>query len=251
VSYIRNVIKTYVTYTFIKQFKTIPTSEEIDIIISNLHHSNVFKESDFSSSFTSILKELKKFNITLKPVYLFSEAGIKALHKSMAHGLIDKSAGVAAGEYRIDNRIVGDLEVIFPAPELIPKCMEQFVSRANSLVDPLWLNSENLFEVAAMVSHEFVRIHPFPDFNGRLSRLILTIILNTFGVPFPVTLRGDKKGRHRYLNSLRKANKGHLKPYITLIAMRVSQSFMEIDENLRLEGLPSILTFLPGAETNA
>ncbi len=250
VSYMENVRHAYISYLFKKRYNRVPTSDDIDNIISNLHHSDVFNLSYFSSSMKSILNYITELNIPLKPIYLFSEAGIKSLHKSMANGLIHKSAGVAAGEYRIDNRIVGDLDVIFPAPELIPNCMEQFLSRANSLIQPLWVNSENLFEVAAMVSHEFVRIHPFPDFNGRLSRLILTIILNTFGVPFPVTLRGDKKGRHRYLSSLRKANKAHLKPYITLIAMRVSQSFMEIDENLRLEGLPSILTFLPKTETH-
>jgi len=210
------------------------------LAISILNKLNMSPPLDFKY----VILATRKLNVNIYPVSLFTEDGIKSLHKTLARGLIDKDAGVPAGEYRIDNRIVRDLDVIFPSPELIPECMHQFISRANSLIDSLCENPQNLFEVAARVSHEFVRIHPFPDFNGRLSRLLLTVILNTFGVPFPVTLRGDKKGRHRYLSSLRKANKSHLKPYITLIAMRVAESFMEIDANLSLAGLPSVLTFL-------
>ncbi|MBZ5529533.1 MAG: Fic family protein [Acidobacteriia bacterium] len=174
---------------------------------------------------------------------LFTEDKIKRLHKIMATGLLPKDAKVGAGEYRIDERMVGDFGIAFPSPELVPECMEKFIGDANSLILSAWKREKNIFEVAALISHEFVRIHPFPDFNGRVSRLILMIVLMANGVPFAVTLRGDKKGRNRYLSSLRKANKHHITPYAALIAMRVSELFREIDENILLAGLPSILSF--------
>lgn len=174
---------------------------------------------------------------------LFTEERIKNIHKVMAPGLLPKDAKVGAGEYRIDERMVGDFGIAFPSPELVPECMEKFIRDANSLILSAWKNEKNIFEVAALISHEFVRIHPFPDFNGRVSRLILMIVLMANGVPFAVTLRGDKKGRNRYLSSLRKANKHHITPYAALIAMRVSELFREIDDNIYLAGLPSILSF--------
>lgn len=156
-----------------------------------------------------------------------------------------KDANVEAGEYRIDERMVGDFGIVFPAPELVPRCMEKFIQNANALILSAWKIEGNIFEVAALISHEFVRIHPFPDFNGRISRLILMIILMINKVPFAVTLRGDKRGRARYLSSLRKANKNHITPYAALIAMRVAELFEEIDENINLAGLPSILNYKP------
>lgn len=176
---------------------------------------------------------------------LFTEDKIKGLHKIIARGLLPKDANVEAGEYRIDERMVGDFGVTFPSHELVPKCMEKFIKDANSLILSNWNGEQDTFKVAALISHEFVKIHPFPDFNGRISRLILMIVLMANGIPFAVTLRGDKRGRSRYLSSLRKANKHHITPYAALIAMRVAELFTEIDDNIILAGLPSILSFLP------
>ena len=64
-----------------------------------------------------------------------------------------------------------------------------------------------------------------------------------FGVPFPVTLRGNKKCRQRYMFSLKKADNEYYYPYATLIAMRVAEIFKEIDKNIKLAKQPSIKSF--------
>ncbi len=176
---------------------------------------------------------------------LFTEDRIKELHQIIAEGLLPADAGVAAGEYRVDSRMFGEHEIVFPSPELIPECMREFVAKANSQFLSHFIEDTNMFENVAVITYDFVRIHPFPDFNGRLSRLLLVMILQAYKVPFAVTLRGDKKGRDRYFKSLKRANGGNIAPYAALIAMRVAETFQEIDQNLALAGLPSILTFDP------
>ncbi len=174
---------------------------------------------------------------------LLTEENINILHTTIAKQLLPEDAKVKAGEYRIDIRTVGDFEVVFPSPELIPDCMKKFIEDANALFFSYFSDNVNIFEVAARISYDFVRIHPFPDFNGRLSRLLLAMVLHAYGLPFAITLRGDKKGRHRYFISLQRANNHKIIPYAALIAMRVAETFQEIDENIIRANYPSILSF--------
>ena len=67
-------------------------------------------------------------------------------------------------------------------------------SLMGELVD--WVRSEenkrNLhpIELAAQLHYKFVRIHPFDDGNGRLSRLLMNYILLKNDLP-PVIIRSD------------------------------------------------------------
>ncbi|NOZ20818.1 MAG: Fic family protein [Planctomycetes bacterium] len=174
---------------------------------------------------------------------LLSQKWLKELHATVAEGLLPDDAEVGAGEYRTDIRTVGH-DVAFPSPALVPKCIEQYVKTSNDQIDALFNEAANPFDVSARISYDLVRIHPFPDFNGRISRLVLVTVLMVCDVPFAVTLRGNKKERQRYLRALKSANRGDLRPYATLIAMCVAQAFTEVDENLQRAGYGSILEFL-------
>jgi fido (protein-threonine AMPylation protein) len=169
---------------------------------------------------------------------LFTEDLIRQIQKTMAEGIEDDDWGVAAGEYRIDNRSVG-LEVAFPAPALVPGAMREFVARANARM----AKPDSLYRVAAQISYDFVRVHPFPDFNGRTSRILAAMVLHGFGVPFAPSIRGDKKGKHRYFWALRKANNGDIDPLACLIAASVLKAFDDVDANIVRAGLRSLLTF--------
>ena len=165
----------------------------------------------------------------------------------MARNLIKESSKVSAGEYRIKPSTVGDFSISFTSPDLIPRAMKSYISKTNKLfyenLEDMSL-SENIYEIAAQISYNFVAIHPFPDFNGRMSRLILTMVLNVFGIPFPIILRGDKKGKKRYSKSLKMANKNNIIPFASLIAMRTAETFQELDNKFKHNDLPSILHFL-------
>lgn len=71
-------------------------------------------------------------------------------------------------------------------------------------------------ELAAWGHAEFVRIHPFPDDNGRTSRLIMNYLLMSNGF-LPINIRTED--RIKYYDSLDKyAAEGDLMPFADLVA---------------------------------
>jgi Fic family protein len=177
------------------------------------------------------------FAIFKSPGSFFSESFIKKIHFIMASGLMPKDAGIDAGNYRIDNRTT-DFQTPFPAWQNVPEAMKLWVERSNDLMN----SSENPVIKAARISYDFVAIHPFPDFNGRMSRLIMNMVLLREGLPFLVALKGNKKEKHKYMNSLRRANQGKIDRYACLIAIAVNNAFKEFNANLEKAGIEPILS---------
>jgi fido (protein-threonine AMPylation protein) len=172
----------------------------------------------------------------LEEAYPFTEAKLKQLHKALAEGLLPKEARVAAGEYRVDSRAAG-LSTVFLAPERIPGAMRDFVERAVHL----GASRAHPIVYAATLSHAITWIHPFPDFNGRLSRLVLWIALMIRGIPFPISLRFKSKNKARYKSALIRADHDDIEPYATLIARTLVESFETLERNLVAVGLPRLL----------
>lgn len=172
---------------------------------------------------------------------LISEALIKELHATLAAGLLPADCRVAAGEYRVDDCHIDRVDLKLPAPALLPAMMAKFVTDSQARL----LSDRSPWEVAAWISYEFVCIHPFPDFNGRVSRLLLALTLLARDVLILITVRGDAKNKKRYLTALKHANRGNLDSYTTLIAMAVVHAGEQIDANLKRAGLPGLLE--PGA----
>ncbi|NQT20269.1 MAG: Fic family protein, partial [Planctomycetes bacterium] len=185
-----------------------------------------------------------------RPINLLTLTKVKHLHRILARDLLPSDCGVPAGHYRVDDRAVG-WDILFPSPELVPECMRQFTVRSRNTMNRVRAGEMSVFEAAARISYDFVRIHPFPDFNGRLSRLLMNMVLMAGGCPVSISLRADKQGRRRYFLSLRHANRGNMKPLTTLIAMRYVETCEEIDNNLRLAGKQTILEFAKTKEKEA
>lgn len=180
-----------------------------------------------------------KIDSPLKTLNLLTEKQIKKIHKIIATDLMPDDTDQPAGEYRNDARHI-DHKITFMAPELVPKAMKEFVKFARVTMKDYYEDQINIFEAAAKISFRFVKIHPFPDFNGRMSRLILNMVLMSSGIPFPAPLRVSKKRKGQYLLALRRADGDNIKPYTTLIAMNVVQTLEEMDEHLKLAGLKTI-----------
>jgi Fic family protein len=75
--------------------------------------------------------------------------------------------------------------------------------------------------IASMFHFYFVRIHPFDDGNGRMSRLLMNLILMQFGFP-PVIIQTVK--REEYLNSLQYADAEEYDKFIIFIGERLVES---------------------------
>jgi len=179
------------------------------------------------------------------PPAMFCENFIKELHYYLAKDLLSKQDGVTSGEYRIDDRSIQNSDVIFPAPELVSEAMKKYVEFANLKVIDFLEGKIDRYSATAEITYRFLMIHPFPDFNGRLSRLLLTMFLQFSGCPFPVSVLGDKRNRKNYLTSLKMANRNRdTTAYAAWIAKKMVEQFQEFDRKMELVGRESVLSFL-------
>ncbi len=94
----------------------------------------------------------------------------------------------------------------FATPQATPAAMSDFI---------LWLRGEletptlPLSMLLARVHHEFIRIHPFDDGNGRVVRLLLNYVLLRAGL-LPIVVKSrDRRG---YLTAIALADAGDLMP---------------------------------------
>jgi Fic family protein len=89
-----------------------------------------------------------------------------------------------------------------------------------------WYNEHEVTEdpiiLASLLHYRFVRIHPFDDGNGRVSRLLMNYVLLRKGYPVVVIKSAEKK---EYLAALNKADTGDIPAFSAHIAEQVIWSF--------------------------
>ena len=99
----------------------------------------------------------------------------------------------------------------YATPEETPAKMADLMS---------WLHEEqgknelHPLAIAAIFHYRFVAIHPFDDGNGRMSRLLMNLILMQYGYP-PVVIKQEE--RNLYYNALRQADSGDLGAFVEFI----------------------------------
>lgn len=194
------------------------------------HNYSKKKEDNWKAQFDDLDFDTIKFPT------IFTENFIKSIHKHIAKNLMPEDSMVDAGKYRIDDRAAG-IDTVFVSPKLIPNAMKHFVINANILLDRALnpITSEqhiSPISAAAQISHQLVRIHPFPDFNGRLSRLFSAFVLRLANVPFAVTVRGGGRDKQRYITALKHADRGNYSYYEAILCKSMIDCFFEIDSNL-------------------
>jgi fido (protein-threonine AMPylation protein) len=100
---------------------------------------------------------------------------IRKLHGKLMEGLFDW-----AGEYRTRELVVGSENFSTTPPRFIDVEMTQFgddLKRWSQQLDRLTEGERSFWVVLARIYLELCRIHPFRDGNGRVSRLLLTVLL--------------------------------------------------------------------------
>lgn len=90
-----------------------------------------------------------------------------------------------------------------------------------------WYNTEveekelHPIVLAALLHYKFVRIHPFDDGNGRISRLLVNYVLLKNNLP-PIVIKSDDK--KNYLDALNKADTGNIDAFVEYIAEQLMWS---------------------------
>ena len=72
--------------------------------------------------------------------------------------------------------------------------------------------------LAALIHYKLVRIHPFDDGNGRISRLLMNYVLLKNELP-PIVIKSNDK--HNYLSALNSADAGDVNSFIQYIAQQL------------------------------
>lgn len=141
----------------------------------------------------------------------FSENLIRSLNQIVQQN-IDKEW---AGRYRNSGVIIGGADHKPPEAIEVPRLMSKLIK--------WYLNNkkQHPVEIASIIHHKLVNIHPFFDGNGRTSRLAMNIILMQSGFPLVVILKSD---RQRYYKALASADKGNYSLFVNFIARAVERT---------------------------
>jgi len=121
-----------------------------------------------------------------------------------------------AGRYR--NGMVRIVGANFSPPNhlKVDDFMGQFFTFVND--NPLDLH---IAEMAAVMHHRFVWIHPFFDGNGRTVRLMMNLYLMQNGYPPAIILKNDRK---KYYEALNQANNNQYEKLMLLVLQAMERS---------------------------
>ena len=119
-----------------------------------------------------------------------------------------------AGKYRSARVEFSEKEAV--APHRIPERLEHLELTGSSYLD-------NVVELLSWFQHRFVFIHPFPDYNGRIARMLTILILLKLNLP-PVEIKADTgNDRKKYLEAMYAADEGNYQKLINLIGAAMKE----------------------------
>ena len=150
--------------------------------------------------------------VELDKRHTISEQLIRSLHQLITLETDKEWAGV----YRNANVIITGTKHQPPDALEVPHKMRE-------LIDWLKVNQTrfHIVEIASLLHHRLVHIHPFFDGNGRTSRSLLNVILMQNGFPLTIILKNDRK---KYYRVLAQADKNNFEPLTLFIAQAVERT---------------------------
>lgn len=133
---------------------------------------------------------------------------------------------VWAGSYRKVRVEFSGKEAISPhqVPELIVNLCADLQERLQNLKPGPENFIEKVVELLAWFQHKFVWIHPFQDYNGRVARMLTTLILLSLNLP-PIEIRAESgMDRKKYLEAMYAADEGNYEKLESLIGQALNES---------------------------
>ncbi len=115
-----------------------------------------------------------------------------------------------AGMYRTVNMAKGDF--LFAASHLIPALMQRYEENFLGRFTPCeGLDETRLCEALAICHVELIIIHPFREGNGRLSRLLATLMALQAGAPL-LDFGEMERSKDRYIEAVHLGHMGDYRP---------------------------------------
>lgn len=148
---------------------------------------------------------------------LLDEQTVKMIHYLVLKTIDNENAGT----YRSINFRISGSNHQPPHFLQVPHEMKELMDWYGQFKDQL-----HPVELAALFHFKFVYIHPFADGNGRTARLLMNLILMSYGFP-PAIVKAENDLRLRYYETLEKASIANsLEPFTELIAGCVEESLI-------------------------
>lgn len=169
-----------------------------------------------------VLQKRKKTKITITPFF------IKKLHK-IGFAWIFSEVG---GKFRTVEVTASDH--IPPKYYLVPEHVDNYckdikvrLKHLPAIEKPEFL--DELIRFLAWVHHRFLWIHPFKDYNGRIGRLLINVVLLSLDLP-PIELRVETKiGRERYVKALKNADNGNYSDLERLFHKAIEETIKDLE----------------------
>ena len=148
-----------------------------------------------------------------------SEYLIRQLHQLV----VNKSQSEIAGKYREGN-------VIITGSKHKPPDGFEVSSKMRELIKWFLENKDkhHVIELSALIHHKLVHIHPFEDGNGRVSRLVMNLLILKAGYPLAIILKNDRKRYYRVLSESDNQNYTTLCEFVAQSVIRSLNIYLQI-----------------------
>jgi Fic family protein len=145
-----------------------------------------------------------------------SEAGVLDLYEDLWSPSVDAEVMTAAQlrGWRKEPVYIRGSDYVPPAPGKVPQLMRVWADTLNEM------DADAVSR--AVVGHwGFVHVHPFMDGNGRLSRLLMNLVLGAAGLPWTI-IRAEE--RREYFSALEQAHvHENYRPLAQFVAERIAR----------------------------
>ena len=178
------------------------------------------------------------YNITINTNYILQ------LHKILYNHMNNPMAGKTKNvqNYITATHINGDVEVLFTplSPFETKEALDDICQEYNRVIGNMEL--EPLIAIPVFI-HDFLCIHPFNDGNGRMSRLLTTLLLyqNGFSVGKYISLEAKiSKSKNLYYSSLRESQHGwhegeeDILPFIKYLLGTILSAYKDFEDRFSL-----------------
>ena len=121
----------------------------------------------------------------------------------------------------------GEQIYLYCPPEQVEAEMQQLVQLYETLLE----EQVSPVIISAWLHHAFTQIHPFQDGNGRVARMLASLVLIQAGL-FPLTIRRTEKSR--YIDALEQADRGQPEGLVQLFS-EIQKKSIEAVLNWQME----------------